>query len=132
MPAGAARGGVGVHAAGAPAAAHVTSQRLVEPAFAEPIPCARVDSNHHGPFGPQGPQPCASTNSATSAERASISLGPFAQRSPLIPSRGSATVRTHVRFRTLSTRHGSRAYMDLTKRQQEIFDFIRKYSAKYG
>ncbi len=22
--------------------------------------------------------------------------------------------------------------MDLTKRQQEIFDFIRKYSAKYG
>ena len=22
--------------------------------------------------------------------------------------------------------------MDLTKRQQEIFDFIRKYSARYG
>jgi hypothetical protein len=21
------------------------------------IPCARVDSNHHGPYGPQGPQP---------------------------------------------------------------------------
>ena len=33
--------------------------------------CARVDSNHH-PVYPQGPQPCASTNSATSAERASI------------------------------------------------------------
>lgn len=29
--------------------------------------CARVDSNHHGPNGPQGPQPCASTNSATGA-----------------------------------------------------------------
>ena len=30
-------------------------------------PCARVDSNHHGGNPPQGPQPCASTNSATSA-----------------------------------------------------------------
>jgi repressor LexA len=27
---------------------------------------------------------------------------------------------------------GNPAAMDLTKRQQEIFDFIRKYSAKYG
>ena len=43
-----------------------------------------------------------------------------------------ATVRTHVRSRPPSTRAGSRADMDLTKRQQEIFDFIRKYSAKYG
>jgi hypothetical protein len=30
--------------------------------------CARVDSNHHGEISPQGPQPCASTNSATGAE----------------------------------------------------------------
>jgi hypothetical protein len=29
--------------------------------------CAREDSNLHGPFSPQGPQPCASTNSATGA-----------------------------------------------------------------
>ena len=34
--------------------------------------CARVDSNHHGEISPQGPQPCASTNSATSAEGPSI------------------------------------------------------------
>src|ERR1700732_3757736 len=34
--------------------------------------CARVDSNHHGEISPQGPQPCASTNSATGAEVASI------------------------------------------------------------
>src|SRR5262249_29608197 len=27
--------------------------------------CAQGDSNSHGPYGPQGPQPCASTNSAT-------------------------------------------------------------------
>ncbi len=31
--------------------------------------CARVDSNHHGENSPQGPQPCASTNSATGAGR---------------------------------------------------------------
>ena len=30
-------------------------------------PCAEEDSNLHGPIGPQGPQPCASTNSATGA-----------------------------------------------------------------
>ena len=29
--------------------------------------CAREDLNLHGPYGPQGPQPCASTNSATGA-----------------------------------------------------------------
>jgi hypothetical protein len=34
--------------------------------------CAREDSNLHGPFSPQGPQPCASTNSATGAWAASI------------------------------------------------------------
>src|SRR5689334_6431846 len=38
--------------------------------------------------------------------------------------------RTHVRCSCPSER-GPIA-MDLTKRQQEIFDFIRKYSAKYG
>ena len=35
--------------------------------------CAREDSNLHGPISPQGPQPCASTNSATGAWAASIS-----------------------------------------------------------
>src|ERR1700759_2857100 len=41
--------------------------------------------------------------------------------------------RTHVRL--TADRRAKRArsgLMDLTKRQQEIFDFIRKYSAKYG
>src|SRR6202035_3583861 len=50
----------------------------------------------------------------------------------LHPSRAGATVRTHVRCRPSSTRTGGTKDMDLTKRQQEIFDFIRKYSAKYG
>ena len=53
-------------------------------------------------------------------------------RRGLHPSTADATVRTSVRLRPQYTRTGSRADMDLTKRQQEIFDFIRKYSAKYG
>src|SRR6202000_2777521 len=68
------------------------------------------------------------------------SLGPSASvpRCPqpiapaLHPSTGGGRLRTHVRRRTMSTRTGSKAPMDLTKRQQEIFDFIRKYSAKSG
>ncbi len=50
----------------------------------------------------------------------------------LYPSIWNATVRTHVRCGSQSTRTGRQAGMDLTKRQQEIFDFIRRYSAKYG
>jgi repressor LexA len=50
----------------------------------------------------------------------------------LRPSTRGATVRTHVRRRSQSTPTGRHIEMDLTKRQQEIFDFIRKYSAKYG
>ena len=73
--------------------------------------CARMDSNHHGEISPQGPQPCASTNSATGAEWASIALatggeGGSAERN-LHPSCGGATVRTHVRFRPQSNRSGS-------------------------
>src|ERR1700737_4059307 len=102
-----------------------------------------MDSNHHGEISPQGPQPCASTNSATGAAGASIATGSLATAagSPatrwlvdggLHPSRRRGTVRTHVRFRPRCPQTGRRADMDLTKRQQEIFDFIRKYSAKYG
>ena len=43
-------------------------------------PCAREDSNLHGPISPQGPQPCASTNSATGAWAASIALSPCRPR----------------------------------------------------
>src|SRR5271157_3744427 len=84
--------------------------------------CARVDSNHHGEISPQGPQPCASTNSATGAEEASIASGATAALGVggvfLHPSRGGARVRTHVRCRHQSTLTGSRPAMDLTKRQQ--------------
>jgi hypothetical protein len=38
--------------------------------------CAREDSNLHGLISPQGPQPCASTNSATGAWAASIAVDP--------------------------------------------------------
>src|SRR5271154_538918 len=50
----------------------------------------------------------------------------------LHPSTRGASLRTHVRSRPQRTRTGSQVDMDLTKRQQEIFDFIHKYSAKYG
>src|SRR5271154_5191565 len=72
--------------------------------------------------------------------RASISSGSGPSRPPdkgrlmlrLRPSTTGATVRTYVRRRMQSTRTGRHEAMDLTKRQQEIFDFIRRYSAKYG
>src|ERR1700724_2084825 len=76
--------------------------------------CAREDSNLHGELSPQGPQPCASTNSATGAEGASIAPAEPAThggrieetpgRAPgggtpvdaLYPSTLGATVRTRV------------------------------------
>src|SRR3954449_370682 len=87
--------------------------------------CAEEDSNLHGPYGPQGPQPCASTNSATGA------CGAREYSPGLIPSWGRASLRTHVRS---SARHAhpEEPVMDLTKRQQEIFDFIKRYSADFG
>jgi site-specific DNA recombinase len=51
---------------------------------------------------------------------------------PLHPSADPATVRTGVRSRPHGPTNRSRVSMDMTKRQQEIFDFIRKHSAKYG
>src|SRR5260370_18343883 len=57
-------------------------------------------------------------------------------------SRAEAAALAYVHRRRYSGEHtfvlfpsskiGGRAAMDLTKRQQEVFDFIRKYSAKYG
>jgi repressor LexA len=71
--------------------------------------------------------------------RRGASIAPGSRRPPppdrgqrLRPSTPGATVRTHVRCRAQTTPTGRHIEMDLTKRQQEIFDFIRKYSAKYG
>src|ERR1039458_496536 len=101
-----------------------------------------MDSNHHGEISPQGPQPCASTNSATGAEGASITTvaGPAATTS--IHGLRRLSRRTCIRHHaallyehTFVSSHGApeqESHMDLTKRQQEIFDFIRKYSARYG
>ena len=44
-----------------------TAKRRNPPSQAGSGVCAGEDLNLHGPFRPQGPQPCASTNSATSA-----------------------------------------------------------------
>src|SRR3712207_8942756 len=62
----------------------------------------------------QGPQPCASTNSATGARaQARIALG------HLYPSAGAATFTNTCSPDGSAARRG--APMDLTKRQQEIF-----------
>src|SRR4029079_3207336 len=87
--------------------------------------CAGEDLNLHGPYSPQGPQPCASTNSATGAWGAEYSPA-------LIPSSGRASLRPHVRSRPRDAPHPEEPLMDLTKRQQEIFDFIKRYSADFG
>src|SRR5215210_4836888 len=83
-----------------------------------------------------GPQPGASTNSAIGArETASIALGRRAFESV---QDGRYISRTHVRSIRSTRRDGDLRRpavdigKDLTKRQQEIFDFIKKYSAKYG
>src|SRR5437763_13541629 len=52
----------------------------------------------------------------------------------LQPSEGLATLRTHVRFSEERDAEGRCQMVDLklTKRQQEIFDFVKRYSAKHG
>ena len=87
-------------------------------------------------ISPQGPQPCASTNSATGAEWASIAPAARGRRGPpqartCIRPRRRYSANT-CSFQAAVHRNRESADMDLTKRQQEIFDFIRKYSAKYG
>ena len=67
--------------------------RRRNPAGAGLLPCARVDSNHHGPYGPQGPQPCASTNSATGARPAEYRPA----RTVVASVRRPPYHRTHVR-----------------------------------
>jgi hypothetical protein len=51
----------------------VSPENEQSPAFAGLFPCAEEDSNLHGPYSPQGPQPCASTNSATGAGGTAVS-----------------------------------------------------------
>src|SRR5437764_5966484 len=52
----------------------------------------------------------------------------------LQPSEGLATLRTHVRFSEERDAEGRCQMVDLklTKRQQEVFDFIKRYSAQHG
>src|SRR5919108_1550285 len=49
----------------------------------------------------------------------------------LHPSGRGATLRTCVPVNR-PTRRGAERQMDLTKRQKEIFDYIRRYASKYG
>src|SRR5690349_6729304 len=56
------------------------------------------------------------------------SIGRGSGRRCCVRPRPALRFRTHVRLAP----HQARNRMDLTKRQQEIFDFIKRYSAKYG
>src|SRR6476646_6923336 len=105
--------------------------------------CAREDSNLHGPYSPQGPQPCASTNSATGAWAAQYIRGGCHGGEParraagrggasgagLSPSRGRASLTNTCSTHGIAAGQTSKELtMDLTKRQREIFDFIKRYS----
>src|SRR5271155_185062 len=62
------------------------------------------------------------------------SPGRWAGRGPLNPGLASVIWRRYsANTRSFHAAHRNwESNMDLTKRQQEIFDFIRRYSAKYG
>src|SRR5688572_13010186 len=51
-----------------------------------------------------------------------------------MPSGGRGTLRTHVRITTLqpALAGGLMVELNLTKRQQEIFEFIKRYSGEHG
>src|SRR5438105_11507743 len=89
--------------------------------------CAQGDSNSHPAYAGQGPQPCASTNSATGAWSLAI-IGLERERLDVVRP---ASYSTNTRSKT-GPRRLAAVDLKLTKRQQEIFDFIKRYSAKHG
>src|ERR1700754_963362 len=97
-----------------------------------------MESNHHGCFHPQGPQPCASTSSATAAWVGDSRCSAPAGAGALHASVRGDSLRTGVRATSdVLTRRAEESGwamvdLDLTKRQKEIFDYIRKYAAKTG
>src|SRR6476620_9481529 len=100
-----------------------------------------MESNHHGCFHPQGPQPCESTSSATAARGRGI-LDVWVQRAVGgcgRPGEGVAYEQVFEGKLRLFDPDDPAAEgiettmeLDLTKRQKEIFDFMRKYAAKTG
>ena len=76
-----------------------------------------------------GPQPGASTNSAIGA-RATASIARRA--AGLSPSAKGGTLCEHTFGLLEETQNRMDIGKDLTKRQQEIFDFIKRYSASHG
>ena len=74
---------------GPPVGTRAPPRVRANPAISREKSCARVDSNHHGEISPQGPQPCASTNSATGAGAPSIAPARLLPR----PAGGSRCIR---------------------------------------
>src|SRR6476646_5987220 len=106
-----------------------------------------MESNHHVPYRTQAPQACASTSSATAAWGDDSRCSPPVRRAPgpddvrdrpgLRPSAVGASLANRC-SNALSpavlgpTRRLGVVDLDLTKRQKEIFDFIRRYAEKTG
>src|SRR6476646_9443252 len=100
-----------------------------------------MESNHHGCFHPQGPQPCASTSSATAARGRGI-LDVWVQGAVRGCGRPGEQVACEQVFEgnlrlfdpadPAAEGFETTIELDLTKRQKEIFDFMRKYAAKTG
>src|SRR5215218_73210 len=100
-----------------------------------------MESNHHGCFHPQGPQPCASTSSATAARGRGILDVCVQGEAAGCGCPGGRVLYEQVFEGDLrlfdpadpgAAEIGTTMELDLTKRQKEIFDFIRKYAAKTG
>src|SRR3954452_6621786 len=84
-----------------------------------------------------GPQPGASTNSAIGAGRSEYSPEGGGRSDArrcvtLVSVRRPRYLLEHMFDSTGGARSRMDIGKDLTKRQQEIFDFIKKYSARYG
>jgi hypothetical protein len=79
--------------------------------------CARVDSNHHPVYTGQGPQPCASTNSATGAEGRVYPRDPLAAGDRIVSalasvhshrySANTCSLQVEIHPDTEASKHGS-------------------------
>src|SRR5689334_1505518 len=109
---------------------HAAGRKSRRPRYLRGLLCMRRRGLEPPPGYPgPGPQPGASTNSAIGAR----AVAQYSPRELGVESvrQDGYLVRTHVRP-VEETAKRMDIGKDLTKRQQEIFDFIKRYSARHG